>query len=47
MKHVPTEQDWGNYRDDLDQEYSHRIFAGRTNEEMQIRFHENILEGDK
>jgi hypothetical protein len=41
---VPTESDWGNYHDDLDQEYSHRVFAGRTNEEMQSRFRNNVIE---
>lgn len=40
---VPTEADWGDYRSDLDWEYAHRQFAGRTNEEMLPRFRENVL----
>src|SRR6267142_1731568 len=40
---VPTEQDWGNYKYDLDQEYSHQMFAGRTNEEAQIHFRNNAV----
>ena len=43
MIDVPTEEDWGDYGSDLDQEYAHRQFAGRTNEEMQPRFRENVL----
>ena len=30
---VPTEAEWGNYQDDLDQNYAHKLFAGRTNQE--------------
>lgn len=41
---MPTEKDWGNYQADLDQEYSHRIFAGRTNEDMQAAFRDNVIE---
>lgn len=41
---VPTEADWENYKDDLDTEYAHRAFIGRTNEEMQPRFFENPIE---
>jgi|SRR5579871_3795992 len=41
---VPTENDWGDYRSDLDQEYAHRVFAGRTNEEMQPHFRANVIE---
>jgi hypothetical protein len=40
---VPTEEDWGDYRSDLDWQYAHRQFAGRTNEEMLPRFRENVL----
>jgi hypothetical protein len=41
---VPTEQDWGDYREDLDQEYAHRVFAGKKNAEMQPLFQDNVIE---
>jgi hypothetical protein len=41
---VPTEEDWGDYNSDLDQEYAHRVFAGHTNEEMQPHFRANVIE---
>jgi len=28
-RNIPSEEDWGNYQDDLDQDYAHGIFAGR------------------
>src|SRR5579884_4108290 len=39
---VPTEQDWGEYWRDLDQNSAHEKFFGRTNEEMQPHFHRNL-----
>ncbi|HET9364987.1 MAG TPA: hypothetical protein VFP71_08290, partial [Candidatus Angelobacter sp.] len=39
-----TEADWENYKDDLDTKYSHRVFSGRTNEEMQPRFFNNPIQ---
>lgn len=41
---VPSEDDWGKYRSDVDQEHAHSIFAGRTNEEMQPFFRRNPIE---
>jgi hypothetical protein len=41
---VPTEDDWGDYGADLDQEYAHRQFAGRTNAEMRPEFDRNVIE---
>jgi hypothetical protein len=41
---VPTEKDWGDYHSDMDQEYAHDLFAGRTNEEMQPHFRANVVE---
>ena len=41
---VPTENDWGDYRTDLDTKYAHDLFAGRTNEEMQTYFRRNPIE---
>lgn len=40
---VPNEEDWGDYRSDLDQNHAHNVFAGRTNEEMQVFFRGNPL----
>jgi hypothetical protein len=40
---MPTEDDWGDYRSDLDQKHAHSVFAGRTNEEMQPFFRRNPL----
>ena len=40
---VPTEEDWGDYTSDLDQNHAHSVFAGRTNEEMQPSFRRNPL----
>jgi hypothetical protein len=40
---VPTEEDWGNCQSDLDQEYAHRLFAGRTNAEIQCHFRSNVI----
>ena len=44
MMPVPTEADWGNYQADLDQTYAHKLFAGRSNEEMIPHFHRNVIE---
>jgi hypothetical protein len=41
---VPTEADWGNYQTDLDQDYAHKLFAGRTNQEMLPHFRRNVIE---
>lgn len=41
---VPNEEDWGDYKSDLDQEYSHRVFAGRANQEVQSLFSGNPVE---
>ena len=35
---IPTEIDWGNWKDDIDQKFSHGIYFGHSNEEMQERF---------
>jgi hypothetical protein len=40
---VPTEEDWGDYSSDLDQNHAHSVFGGRTNEEMQPFFRRNPL----
>ena len=41
---IPTEPDWGDYRSDLDQEWAHRKFAGKSNDEMQQHFREIPIE---
>ncbi len=33
--HIPTEEEWEDYRSDLDQNYAHGTFAGRTQLEAQ------------
>jgi hypothetical protein len=40
---VPTEDDWGDYKSDLDQNHAHSVFAGHTNAEMQPFFRRNPL----
>lgn len=41
---VPAEKEWGNYWQDLDREYAHRIFAGKTIKEVQPDFRRNVIE---
>jgi hypothetical protein len=44
MKQVPREEDWENYTEDLDADYAHKIFFGKTNEEMQPAFRRCVIE---
>ena len=44
MSSIPTKADWGDYRSDLDQEWAHGKFAGKSNEEMQPYFREIPIE---
>lgn len=41
---VPSEEDWGDYKADLDQKHAHSVFTGRTNVEMQPFFRLNPIE---
>jgi len=41
---VPTEKEWGDYNSDLDQNYAHRMFAGRTNLEAQALIRSSPIE---
>jgi hypothetical protein len=41
---VPTEKDWGDYKSDLDRNYAHSVFAGRTNLEMQALIRSSPIE---
>jgi hypothetical protein len=44
IKRISSEADWGNYKDDLDQEYGHRIFFGKNAEETIPLFERNVIE---
>ena len=41
---IPDESDWGNYLADLDAEWAHRMFIGKSNEETQPYFRNNPIE---
>ena len=41
---VPTEEEWGDYNSDLDQNYAHSVFAGRTNLEAQALIRSSPIE---
>jgi len=41
---VPTEAEWGNYQADPDRTYAHKLFAGRTNQEMLPHLRRNVIE---
>lgn len=40
---IPTEQDWGNYLEDLDTKWAYHRFAGRTIGEVLPYFHSSSL----
>jgi hypothetical protein len=44
MKKVPSEEDWGNYKDNPDSLYAYRLFFGKTNQDMQESFRINVIE---
>jgi hypothetical protein len=44
MREIPTEDDWDEYTSDLDQEYAHRVFTGKSNQEVQDMFDRNVIE---
>src|SRR5438045_8184583 len=41
---IPTESDWGNYHQDLDEKWAHDQYCGRSNEEMQHYMRTNPIE---
>jgi len=41
---IPSEADWGNYQDDLDQDYAHQIFAGRDLHQVMSAFARSSIE---
>lgn len=44
MLAVPSEEDWGDYKSDLDQKYAHEIFFGKSLEETIPDFERNVIE---
>jgi hypothetical protein len=36
LEKVPNEADWGDYRPDLDAQWAHDQFCGRTNEQISL-----------
>lgn len=43
MKSVPTENEWENYKEDLDAKYAHDLFIGKTNEQMLPEYKDRVL----
>jgi hypothetical protein len=43
MHSVPTETDWENYTEDLDANYAHNLFIGKTNEQMLAEYKDLVL----
>lgn len=41
---IPSEKDWAGCDKEPESRYAYRIFLGKTNEEMQESFRENVLE---
>jgi hypothetical protein len=41
---IPSEKDWGNYKADLDQEDAHKVFSGKTLEEVIPDFERSVIE---
>jgi hypothetical protein len=42
-KQIPTEEDWGDYKADLDQAYAYRILFGKNLEQVIPEFKRNVL----
>lgn len=41
---IPSEKDWAGYERDIDARYAHKIFFGKSNEQMQSAFRDNVIE---
>ncbi|MFZ6733459.1 hypothetical protein ACO0LG_16145 [Undibacterium sp. Ji42W] len=41
---IPSEEDWGDYRNDLDQKYAHKMFFGKNLEEARLLFEGAVIE---
>jgi hypothetical protein len=44
ISRIPSELDWGDYSADLDEEYAHRTFAGKSLEEAIPLFQAHVIE---
>ena len=44
MHKVPSEKDWGNYKENFDSLYAYEMFFGKTNDDMQESFQVNVIE---
>jgi len=43
-ENVPTEDDWGDWKSDMDLKYAHQIFFGKSNKEVQEDFYRCVIE---
>jgi hypothetical protein len=41
---IPSEQDWGNYKSDLDQKYAYQEFFGKNLDQAMSRFEQCVIE---
>ncbi|MFZ6712884.1 hypothetical protein [Undibacterium sp. TC9W] len=41
---IPTEEDWGEYKNDLDQKYAHKMFFGKNLAEARLLFERAVIE---
>jgi hypothetical protein len=41
---IPTEDDWGDWQSDLDQQSAHEVFAGRSAADAAPLFQDNVIE---
>ncbi|MFZ6681757.1 hypothetical protein [Undibacterium sp. Tian12W] len=41
---IPTEEDWGEYKNDLDQKYAHKMFFGKNLAEARLLFEGAVIE---
>lgn len=42
--HIPTEQDWEGYQDDIDARYAYEYFFGKTIYELTEEFRQSVIE---
>lgn len=43
-RQIPTELEWEDYYNDLDANYAHKIFFGKSNTDVQLDFKRSVLE---
>jgi hypothetical protein len=43
MTAIPSEEDWDNYKEDLDATYAHNLFIGKSNEQMLPEYKGRVL----